>query len=185
MTTLHVNRKNGLLAGKVRFFFMRPTEANNYVRCPPASLSYPFDFFTGQSRGKGGKRGRIYFCLLRTLALAPQKVACPLFRPLFLFNAVGMVGRFREQVTDDSFREGAASLILFPDHSHTHAGRDVGSVVAVHGSVLYHRSPSKPSFFILRAVATIPDDGYANGHDQRLAQRSRASICQKDVGSIQ
>jgi hypothetical protein len=34
-----------------------------------------------------------------------------------------------------------------------------------------------------RTVATIPDAGHANGHDQRLAQGSRASICQRTVGS--
>jgi cytochrome c5 len=34
-----------------------------------------------------------------------------------------------------------------------------------------------------RAVATIPDVGNANGHDQRLGQGSRASICQRAVGS--
>jgi hypothetical protein len=37
-------------------------------------------------------------------------------------DAVGVVGRFREQIPYDPFREGAASLILFPDHSHPHAG---------------------------------------------------------------
>src|SRR4030042_6152448 len=47
-------------------------------------------------------------------------------------DAVGVVRRFREQIPDDPFRESAASLILFPDHSHPHAGCDVGSVVAVH-----------------------------------------------------
>jgi hypothetical protein len=54
-----------------------------------------------------------------------------------------MAGRFREQIPDDPFRKGAASLILFPDHSHPHAGCDVGSVVTVHETVLYHRSLSK------------------------------------------
>ena len=34
-----------------------------------------------------------------------------------------------------------------------------------------------------RAVATIPDAGNANGHEQRLAQGSRASICQRAVGT--
>ena len=34
-----------------------------------------------------------------------------------------------------------------------------------------------------RAVATIPDAGNANGDDQRLAQGSRASVCQRAVGS--
>ena len=34
-----------------------------------------------------------------------------------------------------------------------------------------------------RAVAAIPDAGNANGHDQRLAQGSRASICQRALGS--
>ena len=34
-----------------------------------------------------------------------------------------------------------------------------------------------------RAVATIQDAGDANGHDQRLAQGSRASVCQRAVGS--
>jgi hypothetical protein len=48
-------------------------------------------------------------------------------------DAVGVVGRFREQIPNDPFRKGAASLILFPDHSHPHAGCNVGSVVAVHG----------------------------------------------------
>jgi len=33
------------------------------------------------------------------------------------------------------------------------------------------------------AVATIPDAGNTNGHDQRLAQGSRASICQRAVNS--
>jgi len=42
-----------------------------------------------------------------------------------------------------------------------------------------HLSGNKPQ----RAVATIPDAGFANGHDQRLAQGSRASICQRAVGS--
>jgi hypothetical protein len=32
-------------------------------------------------------------------------------------------------------------------------------------------------------VETIPDAGDANRDDQRLAQRSRASICQRAVGS--
>jgi len=43
-----------------------------------------------------------------------------------------------------------------------------------------HLSGNKPQ----RTVATIPDAGYANGHDQRLAQGSKASICQRAVGSL-
>ena len=42
-----------------------------------------------------------------------------------------------------------------------------------------HLCGNKPQ----RTVATIPDAGDANGHDQRLAQGSRASICQRAVGS--
>jgi hypothetical protein len=71
-------------------------------------------------------------------------------------DAVWVVGRFREQIPDDPFREDAASLILFPDHSHPHAGRDIGSVVTVHGSVFYHRSPSKPSFYSNRTTKNNP-----------------------------
>jgi hypothetical protein len=52
-------------------------------------------------------------------------------------DAVRVVGRFREQIPDDTFREGAASLILFPDHLYPHTGYDAGSVVAVHGFVPY------------------------------------------------
>jgi len=33
-----------------------------------------------------------------------------------------------------------------------------------------------------RAMAPIPDFGNANGHDQHMAQGSRASICQRTVG---
>jgi hypothetical protein len=47
-------------------------------------------------------------------------------------DAVGVVGRFREQIPDDPLREGAASLILFPDHPHPHAGCDIGSKVDGH-----------------------------------------------------
>ena len=32
-------------------------------------------------------------------------------------------------------------------------------------------------------MATVQDIGNANGHDQRLAQGSRASVCQRAVGS--
>ena len=49
-------------------------------------------------------------------------------------DTVGVMGGFREQIPDNPFREGAASLILFPDHSHPHTGCDVRSVVTAHGS---------------------------------------------------
>src|SRR4030042_7178833 len=42
-----------------------------------------------------------------------------------------------------------------------------------------HLSGYKPQ----RPVAIIPGIGNANGNDQRLAQGSRASVCQKAVGS--
>ena len=64
-------------------------------------------------------------------------------------DAVWVVGRFCEQIPDDPFREGAASLIFFPDHFHPHAGCDVGSVVAIHWFALYHRSLSKRRFLPL------------------------------------
>jgi hypothetical protein len=56
-----------------------------------------------------------------------------------------VVGRFREQIPDDPFREGAASLILFPDHFHPHAGRNAGSVVAVHRFVLFFNCSEIPN----------------------------------------
>jgi|GEM_PF-6359528 len=34
-----------------------------------------------------------------------------------------------------------------------------------------------------RAMALIPDVGNANRHDQQMAQRSRAAVCQRAVGS--
>ena len=34
-----------------------------------------------------------------------------------------------------------------------------------------------------RAVALVPDVGNANGYDQQMAHGSRASICQRAVGS--
>ena len=55
------------------------------------------------------------------------------------------------------------------------AGASQAGNVAPYG----HLSGNKPQ----RAVATIPDTGNANGHDQRLAQGSRASVCQRAVGS--
>ena len=41
-----------------------------------------------------------------------------------------------------------------------------------------HRSGHQPQ----RTMALIPDVGNANGHDQQMAQGSRASICQRAVG---
>ena len=48
------------------------------------------------------------------------------------------------------------------------------------------RLSRRPSLWLTNpqgAVATIPNDGDANGDDQRLAQGSMASVCQRTVGS--
>ena len=60
-------------------------------------------------------------------------------------------------------------------------GKNQGEGASQAGNVASrgHLCGNKPQ----RAVATIPDAGNANGHDQRLAQGSRASICQRAVGS--
>jgi hypothetical protein len=62
-------------------------------------------------------------------------------------DPVGVVGRLRKKIPDDPFRQGAASLILFPDHFHPHAGCDIGSVVAIHGFVLYQSAGGMITLF--------------------------------------
>ena len=47
-------------------------------------------------------------------------------------DAMWMSRRFRQNSLNDSFSQLAGALILFLDHSHFHAGPDVGSRAAVH-----------------------------------------------------
>ena len=47
-------------------------------------------------------------------------------------DAVGMVRRVREDSLDDSFGKLPGPLILLLNNAHTHAGLDIGSVLAGH-----------------------------------------------------